>query len=127
MKFTICTLLTFISTACLSQESTAISKQVDKLSLPVPTEKNQLFYLQRDPDAKTVVYALNMNEGELDLSNPVIAYWVRYAESGQTQKLSFFQRKMAYGINHKEVDNERYELYIQAYKALKISLVPDPE
>ena len=32
--------------------------------LPVPKEENQLFYLQRDPNSNTVVYSLNIKDGE---------------------------------------------------------------
>ncbi len=45
-------------------------------SLPVPAGiNNQLFYLQRDPDANTVVYKLNIKNGELVDSEPVSAFW----------------------------------------------------
>lgn len=125
MRMTICTIFLLIHTLSFSQENASISKQVDKASLPIPKEKNQLFYLQRDPDENTVVYVLNMEDGEINSSNPVHAYWIRYAGSGKVEKLSFFQRKMAYGIHHKEIEDDIYELYIQAYKALKINLVPD--
>ena len=32
------------------------------LNLPSPKEKNMLFYLQRDLDANTVIYQLNLQE-----------------------------------------------------------------
>lgn len=123
MRFIIC--LSFIMTAlvCFSQEKEIINGQVNKDILPIPHEKNQLFYLQRDPDINTIIYALNIDsDGLLNRSNPVLAYWVRYADQGQTEKLSFIQRKMAYGIHHKELAPNVYELHVQAYKPLKIIL-----
>ena len=124
MKLLICFFLLVISNLSFSQEQEVISGQVDKTKLPVPKEKNQLFYLQRDPDENTIVYVLNLDGQTLNKSNPVLAYWIRYAENGQIEKLSFVQRRMAYGINHKEIEPGVYELHIQAYKALKIILSP---
>lgn len=123
MRFIVC--LFFLMTAMISfsQEKEVIRGQVNKDVLPVPHEKNQLFYLQRDPDINTIVYALNIDQdGELNRSNPVHAYWIRYTEQGQVEKLSFIQRKMAYGINHKELSPNVYEIHVQAYKPLKIIL-----
>lgn len=111
-----------IGNAVFSQDQELSKNQVDKEDLPVPAEENQLFYLQRDPDANTVIYVLNLEEGELNLKDPVQAYWIRYADKGQKQKLSFIQRKMAYGIGYKDLENGDYELFIQAYKPLQILL-----
>ncbi len=127
MKLIICFSLLTISIFSFSQEKDIISKQVDKGKLPIPNEKHQLFYLQRDPDANTIVYVLNLEDGQLNQSNPVLAYWIRYADSGKIEKLTFFQRKMAYGISQKEIEPGVYELHIQAYKALKIILCPHPK
>ena len=124
MKLVVCFSLLLISSFSFSQENGVISTQVDKDKLPIPNEKHQLFYLQRDPDANTIVYALNLEDEKLNRSNPVVVYWIRYADTGKIQKLTFFQRRMAYGINHKEVEPGIYELYIQAYKDLKIMLAP---
>lgn len=114
--------LLMIGTVTFSQDKEIVSSHVDKEKLPIPNEKNQLFYLQRDPDANTIVYTLNIQDGKLDPSNPVLSYWIRYAEKGQREKLSFIQRRMAYGISHKEIEPEIYELHLQAYKQLKIIL-----
>lgn len=127
MKLVVCFSLLLISIFSFSQEKAIISTQVDKDKLPVPKEENQLFYLQRDPDANTIVYALNLENEKLNRLNPVLAYWIRYADSGKTEKLTFFQRRMAYGINQKEIEPGIYELHIQAYKDLKITLAPHPK
>ena len=52
---------------------------------PIPTgNPNQLFFLQRDPNTNTIVYELNVkSNGELDMDNPVHAYWIRYQYKGQ--------------------------------------------
>ena len=85
-------------------------------TLPVPQEPNQLFYLQRDPDANTVIYQLNTVDGTVDPDKPVNVYWIRYAEGGTRQGLNFLQRTMAYGISHKALGHGAYELQLTAYK-----------
>lgn len=127
MKLFACLLFLTVSNLSFSQEKEVISNQVDKERLPVPYEKNQLFYLQRDPDANTVVYVLNLENEKLSKSNPVLAYWIRYEEKGQIEKLTFVQRRMAYGINQREIEPGVYELHLQAYKTLKIILAPNPK
>jgi len=93
-----------------------------KEALPIPKEKGQLFYLQRDPNANTVIYTLNLEDGEIDEDKPVSAHWIRYAENGERSDLSFIQRKMAYGVHHKKVNEDEFDIRIQAYKSLPIKL-----
>ena len=79
--------------------------------LPAPCgNPNQLFYLQRTPDANTVVYELNIKNGELDAAEPVHAFWIRYSDNGQRVELNSLQRKFAYGITSKALSAELYEL-----------------
>ena len=77
------------------------------LVYPVPPLNSQrLFYLQRTPNVNTIVYDLNLtNDGKLNTVEPVKAYWIRYAENGQKQDLNYIQRKFAYGLTAKELDN----------------------
>lgn len=127
MKLSFLLFLLLISNVSFSQESDSPYKLIDKEKLPIPNEPNQLFYIQRDPDLNTIVYALNLDQGKLDKSNPVITYWLRYEDRGQQEKLTFIQRKMAYGIHINEIKPEVYELRIQAYKALRIILSKNPK
>lgn len=119
-------LLLFVQYA-IAQEDKEISSQVKIEHLPIPNEKGQLFYLQRDPDSNTIVYALNSDNGAINEDNPVSAYWIRYSENGQKKDLSFIQRSMAYGIRHKMTAPDTFELHIQAYKPLLITLAPHPQ
>src|SRR5690606_13713219 len=97
-------------------------RQVVVDSLPVPNEQKQLFYMQRDPDENTIVYQLNMIDGAVDTSEPVNAYWIRYAEGGERKKLNFIQRTMAYGVSHQPLENGDVELRLAAYKSLPLRL-----
>jgi hypothetical protein len=40
-------------------------------------------------------------DGKLDPKEPVIAYWVRLAEDGRREELSWIQKKIAYGFTIK--------------------------
>ncbi|QNL50403.1 DUF4833 domain-containing protein [Olivibacter sp. SDN3] len=103
------------------------SKQVDTAALPVPNEKGQLFYLQRDPNTNTVVYTLNKKNGKIDESNPVNAYWILYEEDGERKNLSFIQKKLAYGIQHKKLANDEFEINLTSCKKVPLRLAYCPE
>lgn len=100
----------------------SFDKLVDKESLPVPAEKDQLFYLQRDPNSNTVVYSINLEDGKLNTSRPVKAHWIRYTEGNKRTNLSFIQRTMAYGVHHTKVNEGEFGIWIQAYKDLSIEV-----
>jgi hypothetical protein len=82
-----------------------------------------LFYIQRDPNTNTAIYAINYQEnGKIDKSNPIKAYWIRYAEKGDKKDFSYIQRKFAYGIESKALNNEDFELQFVSYKKLPLTL-----
>ncbi len=65
----------------------------------VPDEPDQLFYIQRSPNANTVVYAAKLDaRGDFDSTAPVEPYWRKFNIDGSKQKLSFMERLMAYGV-----------------------------
>lgn len=96
------------------------AQQNDPSPLHFPSPKNidnMLFYLQRDPNINTVIYALNLQKnGDVNPSEPLHAYWIRYGENGEKKELSFIQRKFAYGILAKAIGNDRFELRFIALK-----------
>jgi hypothetical protein len=65
----------------------------------IPDEPNQLFYVQRSPNANTVVYAAKLDaKGNLDSRAPVEAFWRKFNIDGSKQGLNFIERMMAYGV-----------------------------
>jgi hypothetical protein len=88
------------------------------IKYPVPTgNPHQLFFLQRDPNTNTIVYELNFKtNGELDIENPVHAYWIRYHDKGQKEELNYIQRNFAYGLKSKTLGKDNYELHFVSYK-----------
>jgi len=65
----------------------------------VPDEPNQLFYVQRSPNANTVIYAAKLDaQGNFDSRGPVEAFWRKFNIDGSKQPLNFMERMMAYGV-----------------------------
>lgn len=102
-----------------------LSGNPSPIQFPKPAGvENQLFYLQRDPNTNTIIYQLNVNtKGELNEADPVLVYWLRYADRGEKKELNFIQRKFAYGIETKQLGKEKYELRFVSYKKLPLLLM----
>lgn len=76
-------------------------ERIEKLrpEYKVPDEPQQLFYVQRSPNANTVVYAARLDaQGNLDRREPVEAFWRWFNVDGHKKPLNFIERSMAYGV-----------------------------
>lgn len=92
-------------------------------NFPEPKLKNLLFFLQRTPDANTIVYQLNLDKnGEVNEKVPVKASWIRYEENGVMKELTGIEKKFAYGVQCKPIGNESYEVRLVSYKKLPMYL-----
>ncbi|MFC3562625.1 DUF4833 domain-containing protein [Pedobacter jamesrossensis] len=94
------------------------------ITFPVPKDiTNQLFYLQRDPNTNTIICQLNVDKhGEVNTTNPVNVFWMRYDDNGEKKELSYIQRKFAYGILTKNFGNGQFELRFTSHKKLPMYL-----
>jgi hypothetical protein len=117
-------IVTTILVTIISGNLLAQSKNPSPLHFPTPKNiDNMLFYIQRDPNINTAIYAINYQEnGKIDKSNPIKAYWIRYAEKGVKKDFTYIQRKFAYGIESKTVNNEEFELQFVSYRKLPLTL-----
>jgi hypothetical protein len=89
-----------------------------------PASAERLFYVQRTPNVNTIVYDLNLNsDGKLNTEQPVKAYWLRYADKGQKEDLNYIQRKFAYGLNAKALNNGSYDIRFVSYKKFPLTLM----
>lgn len=102
----------------------AQSKNPSPINFPTPKNvENLLFYLQRDPNTNTLIYALNLKEnGNINSANPLHIYWIRYAEKGEKKDLGYIQRKFAYGMDVKDLGKDQYELRFVSHKKLPFIL-----
>ena len=61
-----------------------------------------LFIIERSKNANVVHYDARLTaDGNLDPKEPVIAYWVLLAKDGGREKLSWIEKKKAYGFTIK--------------------------
>ena len=76
-----------------------------------------LFRIERSKNANIIQYDAQIEaDGKLSKKEPVIGYWIRLAEQGQVQKLSWVQRKFAFGFKAK---------YDAATDTAKVKMVAD--
>lgn len=70
--------------------------------------ENMLFYVQRTINTNTIVYTLNQDkDGNLNEKEPIKVYWIKYAQGGKIDPLTYIQRNYAYGVKSKLIDNEK--------------------
>ncbi len=78
-----------------------------------------LFIIERSKNANVVHYAARLTaDGKLDTKEPVIVYCVLRAEDGRRKKLSWIEKKKAYGFTI------RPDLSVNGYK---MTLIAAPE
>ena len=109
----------------LGMQSTALAQSnPSPISFPTPKGiKNQLFYLQRDPNTNTIICELNFKaNGDLNEDSPINVYWIRYHDNQEKKELNFIQRKFAYGMESEALGNNRYKLNFVSYKKLPLIL-----
>jgi len=70
-------------------------------------DRDALFHIGRNKNANIIQYDAQVNpDGKLYSREPVVGYWVRLAEQGQVRKLTWIQRKFAFGFKLKLNKNE---------------------
>ena len=78
--------------------------------------RQHLFKIERSKNANIVQYDAQVRpDGKLSTKDPVIAYWIRLAEQGQEQPLSWVQKTFAYGFKARpDRDKDTVELEMKA-------------
>src|ERR1700743_2222310 len=114
----------FISSGKQSGRNPAAASNPGDDKFPVPPESvSRLFFIQRSPNANTIIYELNDKDGRLDPENPIHVYWLRYADKGQKEELNYIQRKFAYGLTTKPLGNDQYDVRFVSYKKFPLTLM----
>jgi hypothetical protein len=90
---------------------------------PPPEGVARLFYMQRTSNANTLIYELNAPGGRIDEENPMHVYWIRNAEKGQKEELTYIQRKFAYGLTTKKIANDQFDVRFVSYKKFPLLLM----
>ena len=108
----------------ISDKGPGLDKGANVVYPTPPTSGERLFYVQRTPNANTIIYDLNLNsDGRLNTEQPVKVYWLKYAEKGQKEELNYIQRKFAYGLNTKALNNGSYDIRFVSYKKFPLTLM----
>ena len=88
-----------------------------------------LFHIDRSQNDKIVKYDARIEpDGSLDRNNPVVAYWYRPGRPEPVKKLSWIQRRFAYGFKAKlDEDGDRVIMDMVANIGRPIVVVREPE
>ena len=91
-------------------------------------QEDELFEITRNKDEHKIIYYLNQDKnGNLDLKEPIGAYWRRIDESGRRSKsLNALEKKYAYGINFLESKPDFVRFRFVAYDKREFILKRDP-
>ena len=64
------------------------------------TRTQPLFRIERSKNANVVQYDARLrDDGSLDRDDPIDAYWLRLASTGERKELKWLARKAAYGFD----------------------------
>ena len=105
-----------------------IAQEIKTKQLPTPKGKDLLFFLQRTPDANTVIYEMNYkSDGSVDCESPVKGSWIRYAENGKAKELTPLEKKFGYGVKCKSLGKDAFEIRLAAYQKMALYLLKSEE
>ena len=134
MKFRFALLAILMALPAAARDfSSSISESAEIAQLrpefKVPDEPNQLFYVQRSPNANTVIYAAKLDaRGNLDSRTPVEAFWRKFNIDGSKQPLNFLERMTAYGVKlDARKPGQAITFTIAALPERKLTLVLDAQ
>lgn len=106
MKITKVILLSAVIIMTASFKKETINPEITVYPKPEGVE-NMLFYIQRTINSNTIVYTLNQDkDGNLNEAEPIKAYWIKYAQGGKVDPLTYIQKNYAYGVKSKMIDKE---------------------
>lgn len=72
------------------------------LAIGAEPVRDPLFHIERNKNANIIQYDAQLDQdGNLNGKEPVVAYWIRLANEGEIRKLTWIQRKFAYGFKIK--------------------------
>lgn len=86
----------------------------------------RLFHIARSANKNLVCYDVNLVSGKLDVKKPLNVYWVNREEHpGETNGLSYIQRKMAYGYKLISSSEDASVCSLTAYPDRKLTIAKE--
>ncbi len=83
-----------------------------------PTDRHQLFFLQRTTNANTIVYVAKYDpSGQLKRNDPISGYWRRFAGRGHVMAFRWYERVFGFGTRTRRLrDGSDYEVRFNGIK-----------
>ena len=110
------TLLLFFgsSNTCFSQ-----NKEDVFIGHTVPDDANVMFYIQKNTNPNTIVYAMRLGaDGKMDPNEPMEVFWRRYQEDGARKKLAWLEKTFAFDFKVKPIEGKENS-YVFSLIAMK--------
>ena len=113
-------ILTIFLTAVISQTSFAQNKEDVFIGYTIPDDPNMMFYIQKNINPNTIVYALNLGaDGKIDPKKPMEVFWRRYEkENGIKKELGWLEKTFAFDFKVKPV-KDKENTYVFSLVAMK--------
>ncbi|MGI9592268.1 MAG: DUF4833 domain-containing protein [Myxococcota bacterium] len=97
-------------------------------SAAAETTSQPLFRIERSKNANIVQYDARVRgDGSLDRKEPVDAYWLRLASTGERKELKWLARRAAYGFDVDWQKNGSLELDMVAPIGRRVRVVKTPD
>ena len=77
---------------------------------------NHAFQIERSKDSNTIYYDINLEkDGTLNQEHPIKVYWIKYAEDGQKESLTWIQKHYAYGLKFTSITKTEAKFEFVSY------------
>lgn len=77
---------------------------------------DRLFFVSRNLNRNIIVYDIRLNNGALDVDEPLHVYWYNQEKNPvTTNELNYIQRKLAYGYSVQKKGNNEVTIKLKAY------------
>jgi hypothetical protein len=82
-----------------------------------------LFVVARSSNANVLHYDVHIDDGKLDVDDPLLAYWVMRAEDGRREGLTFLEREFAYGFRiTSPVTSDGFRVVLKAFSRRELAV-----
>lgn len=109
----------------LLSRSPSASLPIDNPAFKHPSDRHQVFFLQRNTNANTIVYVAQFDQkGLLNPKNPISGYWRRFAGNGHVMAFRWYERVFGFGARTRALpDGAGYEVRFNGIKSQQLTLI----
>lgn len=116
-------LILFLLTIGFNDKAASQNEEDVFIGHTVPDDANVMFYIQKNTNPNTVVYALKLGpDGKINPEDPMEVFWRRYQEDGARKELGWLEKTFAFDFKVKAVAGKEniYAFSLIAMKDKKI-------